>query len=101
VELSWGLLVLACVLGAFALFWHDALGARDLANVVARETCESTGAALLNGTVSFHALRLVRGDDGRPALERTYLFEYSDDGVSVRQGFIVIRGRRVESVGLQ
>jgi hypothetical protein len=101
VELSWGLLLLTCVLGAFALFWNDTLGARDLANEVARDTCESTGTALLNGTVSFHALRIVRGDDGRPCLERTYLFEYSGDGVTVRQGFIVIRGRRVESVGLQ
>jgi hypothetical protein len=101
VELSWGLLLLTCAMGAFALFWHDALGARDLANAVARETCESTGAALLNGTVSFHALRVARGDGGTPTFERTYLFDYSDDGVTVRQGFVVVRGRRVESVGLQ
>jgi hypothetical protein len=101
VELSWGLLLLTILMGAFALFWHDALGARDLANSVARETCTSTGAALLNGTVAFQSMRIVRGDAGRPALERTYLFDYSNDGVTVRQGFVVVSGRRVESVGLQ
>jgi hypothetical protein len=100
-ELSWGLLLLTIALVVFALFWNDTLAARDLANAVARETCASTGAALLNGTVSFQALRVVRGDDGRPALERTYLFDYSHDGVEVRQGFIVVRDRRVDSVGLQ
>lgn len=100
-ELSWGLLLLTALLGGLALYWHHALGARDLANAAARETCESTGAALLNGTVAFHALRIVRGDGGRPALERTYLFDYSSDGVTVRQGFVVVAGRRVESVGLQ
>jgi hypothetical protein len=101
VELSWGLLLLTGLFGACAMFWHDTLGARDLANAVARETCESTGAALLHGTVSFQALRIVRGDDGRPSFERTYLFDYSHDGETVRQGFIVVRGRRVDSVGLQ
>jgi hypothetical protein len=101
VELSWGLLLLAAAMGAFAVFWHDTLGARDLANDAARETCASTGAALLDGTVAFDRLRLVRGDGGRIAFERTYLFDYSTDGVTRRQGFVVVCDRRVESIGLQ
>jgi hypothetical protein len=100
-QLSWGLLLLVLAMAGFALFWHDTLGARDRANVAARETCEAIGAALLDGTVSFHRLRIVRGDAGRPALERTYLFDYSNDGITRRQGFVVVSGRRVESVGLQ
>jgi hypothetical protein len=100
-QLSWGLLLLVLAMGGFALFWLDALGARDRANDAARDTCETTGAALLEGTVSFHRLRIVRGDGGRPELERTYLFDYSTDGVTRRQGFVVVSGRRVESVGLQ
>jgi hypothetical protein len=101
VELSWGLLLLALAMGAFALFWHDALGARDLANDAARETCASTGAALLDGTVAFHRLRLTRVDGGHLAFERTYLFDYTSDGVTRRQGFVVVCARRVESIGLQ
>jgi Protein of unknown function (DUF3301) len=100
-ELSWSLLLLATALAGFALFWHDTLGARDLANDAARETCASTGAALLEGTVSFSHLRIVRGDAGRMAFERTYVFDYSSDGVTRRQGFVVVCARRVESIGLQ
>lgn len=100
-QLSWGLLLLVLAMGGFALFWHDTLGARDRANDAARDTCVATGAALLDGTVSFQRLRIVRGDGGRPALERTYVFDYSTDGVTRRQGFVVVSGRRVDSVGLQ
>jgi hypothetical protein len=100
-QLTWGMLLLLAAMGAFAAFWVDTLGARDLANDAARETCTATGAALLDGTVAFQRLRIVRGDRGTPALERTYLFDYSSDGVTRRQGFVVVCGRRVESVGLQ
>ena len=100
-QLSWGLLLLLVAALGFAAYWHAALGARDRANVAARETCRATGAALLEGTVSFSSLRLVRGAAGRPALERTYVFDYSTDGVTRRQGFVVICGHRVESIGLQ
>ena len=100
-QLSWGLLLVLVAALGFAAYWHAALGARDRANVAARETCRATGAALLEGTVSFSSLRLVRGAAGRPALERTYVFDYSTDGVTRRQGFVVICGHRVESIGLQ
>ena len=100
-QLTWGMLLLVAAMGGFALFWLDTLGARDLANDAARDTCAANGAALLDGTVSFHRLRVVRGDQGRPALERTYLFDYSTDGATRRQGFVIVSGRRVESIGLQ
>jgi len=101
VELSWGLLLLLIAIFGAAAFWHDTLGARESANDAARETCAATGAALLDGTVAFRSLRIVRGDAGRPQIERTYLFDYSTDGVSRRQGFVVVCGRRIESIGLQ
>ena len=100
-DLSWGLLLGLLVTAAAVAFWLDALGARERANVAAKDTCASTGAALLDGTVAFARLRLVRGDDGGPTLERTYLFDYSTDGVTRRQGFVVVTGRRVDGVGLQ
>ena len=99
-ELSWGLLLVFAAMGAFALFWHDTLGARDRANDAARETCEATGASLLDGTVAFQALRVVRGPRGTPALERTYAFDYSTDGVTRRQGSVTVCAGRVESIVL-
>jgi hypothetical protein len=100
VELSWGLLLVLLAAAAFAAFWHDTLGARESANDAARETCNATGAVLLDGTVAFSRLRIARGPAGRPVLERTYLFDYSTDGTTRRQGFVVVSGGRVESIGL-
>ena len=93
------LLLLIAILATIA-FWHNSLGAREAANGAAQETCAATGAALLDGT-AFRSMRVVRGDGGRPQLERTYLFDYSTDGATRRQGFVIVSGRRIESIGLQ
>ncbi len=99
-QLSWSLLLLCITFTGFVLFWHDALGARDRANEAARETCVATGGALLDGTVAFRSLKLVRGAGGRLAFERTYLFDYTLDGNTRRQGFVVMFGQRVDTIGL-
>lgn len=99
-ELTWGLLALLTALCGTAWFWHDTLGAREQANATALETCRSTGATLLDGTVAFRALRIVRTAGGLQ-IERTYVFDYSLDGMTLHQGFVVMAGRRVEAVGLQ
>jgi hypothetical protein len=101
VELSWAMLLLLIAILATIAFWHNSLGAREAANGAAQETCTATGAALLDGTVAFRSMRVVRGEGGRPQLERTYLFDYSTDGATRRQGFVIVSGRRVESIGLQ
>lgn len=99
-ELSWSLLLGLIAFTALGVFWQDALGTRERANEAARETCAATGAALLDDTVAFRSLKVVRGVGGRLAFERTYLFEYTLDGQTRRQGFIVMFGRRVDSIGL-
>jgi len=100
VELSWALLALLSAILGVAWFWHDSLGARERANEAALETCRSTGAALLDGTVAFRRLQPVRVDGGPLQLRRTYVFDYSRDGVTRQQGFVVMTGRRVDTVGL-
>lgn len=99
-ELSWALLALLSAILGVAWFWHDSLGARERANEAALETCRSTGAALLDGTVAFRRLQPVRVDGGPLQLRRTYVFDYSRDGVTRQQGFVVMTGRRVDTVGL-
>ena len=93
------LFLLAAML-ALAWFWHDSLGARERANAAAVETCRSTGASLLDGTVSFRRLQPVRGNGGSMQLRRTYVFDYTRDGVTRQQGFVVLTGHSVDSVGL-
>ena len=99
-QLSWSLLLLLLVFTGFAVFWNDTLSTRERANDAARETCVSTGGALLDGTVVFRKLKVVRGLGGRLAFERTYVFDYTLDGDTRRQGFIVMFGQRVDSIGL-
>ena len=93
------LFVLAAML-ALAWFWHDSLGAREAANAAALETCGRMGAALLDGTVAFRRLEAVRVAGGTLGLRRTYVFEYTLDGATRQQGFVVQTGRYVDSIGL-
>ncbi len=99
-ELSWSLFGLLAALLATAWYWHDSLGARERANAAALETCQSTAASLLDGTVAFRRLRLVRVGGGPLQLRRTYVFDYTRDGDTRQQGFVVLTGRMVDSVGL-
>ena len=97
--LSWGMLV-GVIFGAFvAWFWHDSLGVRERANQAAMEACQQLQLQFLDGTVAFARLWPVRGSGGRLTLRRTYVFDYSADSVARRQGFVVLVGSRVESVG--
>ena len=99
--LTWPLLALLAAMLALAWFWHDSLGARESANRVARDACEGIGAQFLDGTVSFRTLGPARSPSGRMTLRRTYVFDYTTDGVNPRQGFVILTGHSVDSVGLQ
>ncbi len=83
-----------------AFWWHSSVEAREHANSAAREACTGADVQLLDDTVSFKSVRLARTADGRATLRRTYVFDYSDDGATRRHGFVILRGREVELVGL-
>lgn len=90
--------ILALLLAGWA--WHASLAARELANRIAAETCTRAGVQLLDGTVSSQKFSLARAADGRLALRRTYVFDYSEDGYNRRRGFVVLTGLALDSVGL-
>ena len=97
------LLLLVLVAGSLAVayqVWHTSLDAREAANRIARETCSRAVVQLLDDTVAFAGFRLTRGARGRRRLLRTYTFDYTADGFERAQGFIVLAGRHLESVGL-
>src|SRR5262245_61086885 len=91
------LLLLAVLI---AIAWRDALRAREAANGVAIETCQRANVQFLDGTVAFSGMRPTRAAGGRFALRRSYVFDYTSDGVTRSQGFVVIRGDEIEAVGL-
>jgi len=76
------------------------MAARERANAAAGEACERLRLELLDGTVALARLWPRRDDTGRLTLERTYTFEYTDDGRRRLRGFVVLLGRRVTSIGL-
>jgi hypothetical protein len=98
--MSWELLAAVALAAVIALFWHSSLAARELANRVAAETCTNASVQMLDGTVAIHRLRLVRGGDAPLAWQRIYVFDYTDDGYRRRQGFVVLTGDTLDSVGL-
>lgn len=97
--LDWTTLVLLCLAGAIAWFWHDSLAAREIANSAALEACERLALQFLDGTVAFARIRIARGSTGRLVLRRTYVFDYTANSIERRQGFIVVSERRVETLG--
>lgn len=97
--LSWTTLVLLIVAAVVAWFWQDSLTARERANAAAIEACERLGLQFLDGTVAFARLGWTRGTSGRVTLRRTYVFDYTATSIDRLQGFVVLSGHRVETVG--
>jgi hypothetical protein len=97
-ELGWGALVLLLVAAAVVWFLQDSLAARERANAAAMEACGRLSLQFLDGTVAFARLKLAR-ERGQLALRRTYVFDYTANSIERRQGFVILIGRRVESVG--
>jgi hypothetical protein len=97
-ELGWGLLTVILLAAAVVWFWQDSLAARESANAAAKEACNRLSLQFLDGTVAFARLALVRVG-GVLKLRRTYVFDYTATSIERRQGFVLLTGRWVESVG--
>lgn len=97
--LSWTALFFMIAAAAIAWFWQDSLAARERANAAAIEACERLGLQFLDGTVAFARIGWVRGASGWLILRRTYVFDYTATSIERLQGFVVLNGHRVETVG--
>jgi len=85
------------MLAAFAAFlwWSGARAAAERAGQLGRDACERAGVQWLDQAVHAHSMRLRRGDDGRLRVERSFRFEYSEDGVQRHIGHLVLRGEQL------
>ena len=93
------LLVVAAILGGWLLF--AALRAREAAIRATRDACKQQGLQLLDDTVHGVRLGFVRDHEGVVRLRRTFLFDFSEDGINRRSGSVVMLGARVESMQLE
>jgi len=96
----WDLAAIAVVLAAMWL-WADSMQARERALEAGRDTCRRYGLQLLDETVAIAGLRLARNRDGRVALERRYVFEFSETGNNRRNGVLVLIGSELRDIQLE
>ncbi len=85
-------LVLICGL---VWLWLDSLSAREIGMEASRAACNADGAQLLDDSVAIRSAGLARDDNGQMRIQRTYGFEYSNDGNNRRNGSVTLIGKRV------
>jgi hypothetical protein len=90
-----GLLILLIAVSLGWAFWSAARAAAERAEEVGRNACNAADVQWLDQTVHASGLRLRRGADGRLGFERTFRFEYSEDGQDRHVGRLVLRGGRL------
>jgi Protein of unknown function (DUF3301) len=96
----WESLGIAFIVLVAALFF-DGLKVREAAVQIARDACREQGLQFLDYTVQGARTRLARDATGHARLRRTYLFDFSDDGVGRRSGRVVMLGSQLESLQLE
>jgi hypothetical protein len=96
----WETLGIAVVLLVVALI-VDGLRVREAAIRIARDACRERGLQFLDYTVQGARTRLARDAEGHTRLRRTFLFDFSDDGIGRRAGSVVMLGARLESLQLE
>jgi Protein of unknown function (DUF3301) len=91
-------LLILMILGAMAFaFWSASRAAAERATMLGGEACRAAGVQLIDHTVHASGLRLRRGEDGRLGFERSFRFEYSEDGTDRHIARLVLRGERLVS----
>ena len=91
-------LLILMILGAMAFaFWSASRAAAERAALLGGEACRAAGVQLIDHTVHASGLRLRRSEDGRLGFERSFRFEYSEDGTDRHIARLVLRGERLVS----
>ena len=89
------LLILLVLGGAGFFFFTAARAAAERATEIGRDACQAAGVQWLDQSVHAIGMRLRRKDDGWLGLERSFRFEYSEDGENRHIGRIVLVGDKL------
>lgn len=89
-------LLILMIVGVIAFFTFTAAReAAERATVIGRNACEAAGVQWLDQSVHAIGFRLRRHDDGWLGLERSFRFEYSEDGQDRHIGRLVLFGEKL------
>jgi hypothetical protein len=80
-------------------FWLDSLRARELATGIARAACSQRDIQFLDQTVALRHLGLRRTPGGL-RWRRVYRFDFSEEGVGRRTGYLVLVGLNLAEISL-
>ncbi|MCR6662679.1 MAG: DUF3301 domain-containing protein [Luteimonas sp.] len=84
-------MIVLMIAGASAYAWWNASrAAAERAIVLGRNACQSAGVIWLDQSVHANGLKPRRRDDGWLGLERSFRFEYSEDGIERHVGRLVL-----------
>ena len=81
------------LLGFF--FFSAARAAAERATEIGRDACHAAGVQWLDQSVHATGMRLRRRDDGWLGIERSFRFEYSEDGQGRHIGRVVLLGEKL------
>jgi hypothetical protein len=80
-------------------FWLDSLRAKELATGISGAACRQRGLQHLDQTVALRRIGLRRTPEGLK-LRRVYRFDFSEEGVGRRSGYLVLVGIALEELNL-
>jgi hypothetical protein len=89
------LFVVLCV----GWFWLESARAREMAVGLAQRACRERGVQMLDQAVALRRLGLRWLRQGL-RIRRVYRFEYSEEGIGRRTGYLVLLGLRLEEISL-
>jgi len=87
-------------LALLSWFWMNSIRAKEIAMQASAEACQKIEAQFLDQTASLKKLNIIRNNQGRMTLERTYTFDFSHDRQNRQKGYVVIKGHIVQNVFL-
>ena len=89
-------LLILMIVGVVAFFtFTSARAAAERAAEIGRDACAAAGVQWLDQSVHATGIRLRRREDGWLGLERSFRFEYSEDGQDRHIGRVVLLGDRL------
>lgn len=94
-------LLMLVFLGLFAWYWQATLKAREIGIATARRLCAEEGLQFLDDTVVPCGIRIRRGTDGKPHLQRSFIFEYSLSGAERLRGTVSLLGNEISILDLR
>jgi Protein of unknown function (DUF3301) len=93
-----GLSLILCA-AALGWFWLDSLRTREIATGICQSVCQRRQVQFLDQTVALRRVGLRWPRQGL-RLRRVYRFDFSEEGVGRRTGYLVMVGMDLQEISL-